>query len=345
MMKRRLARGALVLGVAAAIAIPAGVILAERSGGSGEAVAAGGSGGLQTEDGGPEAKLERIDVDGLPEIVFSANENGRYRLSGIDADGRGRTQVTEGRALDPAWSADGEALAYVSEAVGLRGTQLAIVLQRAGERAERFPAGARVISNPAFRDANRISLVSTLQTSSGAAGVVGDAEIVTVDLESGTEAALTSSHDTEYAPAWSPDGTRVAYVAGEAGCTATSEQACPQPLVLARGSERTDLSLDGAAMHPAWSPDGERLLVSVGSPEGVRIWLVDSSDGSATPVTEPGGADLEPSWAPDGERFVFVRDCDLWVQPLGDGAAENITGTPDVCELSPAWRPAGEATA
>jgi Tol biopolymer transport system component len=101
-------------------------------------------------------------------------------------------------------------------------------------------------------------------------------------------------------PAWSPDGTRIAFVRGD-GSTI-------QIYVMnADGSNQTELT-DGAigqATSPAWSPDGTRIAFSL-----LGEICVINSDGSnaSNPVclTNNSAADDDPEWSPDGTKIVFM---------------------------------------
>jgi TolB protein len=93
------------------------------------------------------------------------------------------------------------------------------------------------------------------------------------------------------------------------------------------------------AANPSWSPDSSAIAYS---------WLVDSKrqvrfatqNGDITEVTA-GSEDADhPTWSPDGKALAYTSGCDIWVQPIAEGAATNITKTPGECEIAPAWRPA-----
>jgi Tol biopolymer transport system component len=123
-------------------------------------------------------------------------------------------------------------------------------------------------------------------------------------------------------PAWAPDGARLAFVAS--GMVT---------LVNADGSNQTPLTKGDS---PDWSPDGSLLAFE----NADQVWLI-SPDGSGL---RPLAYGSDPTWAPDGQRLAFVR---------GSGSATdlyviNVDGTGDrrlTTGGSPAWSPVAERVA
>ena len=105
--------------------------------------------------------------------------------------------------------------------------------------------------------------------------------------------------------AWSPDGRRLAVVAGGEG----SERAQIIDVRTGRMHGR------GRASDVAWSPDGRRLAVvvdtnfEIGGPGCGPVWIVQRDRGKRRQLTHPakGACDLWPRWSPDGRSIVFAR--------------------------------------
>ena len=159
---------------------------------------------------------------------------------------------------------------------------------------------------------------------------------------------LTDDPMPDFDPAWSPDGSRIAFVSERDG----NEEIY---IMNADGSSQLRLTSDPAADRaPEWTPDG-RIVFARDPLDGGSTIHVMGPDGSNVeairPVDEHPGIDHEdPAWSPDGSRVYFVRR-------VASGGAGAIFGmNPDGSELGPfldtplltasvghpAWSPSGE---
>jgi Tol biopolymer transport system component len=101
-----------------------------------------------------------------------------------------------------------------------------------------------------------------------------------------------SNRDT--APAWSPQGTRIAFNRG-----------ADVWLMSSSGANRHRIA--SAALSPTWSPNGNRLAV-------VRtraLWTLSDSGGQVRRLTSPPAScrDSMPDWSPLGTVVLFQRTC------------------------------------
>ncbi|HEY3050086.1 MAG TPA: lysyl oxidase family protein [Gaiellaceae bacterium] len=137
------------------------------------------------------------------------------------------------------------------------------------------------------------------------------------------------------APAWSPDGRRLAYVApGRGGQTDVR-------VVDADGTHRGRLTRTAANEVAAdWSPDGRRLVVE----RGARLFVVNA-DGRNERLLTAGSS---PSWAAKGGRIAFVRNgsatANVYVIDANGHGLRRITTT-DALDSEPAWSPDGRRVA
>ena len=110
------------------------------------------------------------------------------------------------------------------------------------------------------------------------------------------------SRESLLSPAWSPDGSSIAYVSFEDGNSSIRIQN------IITGARQLVSARKGINGAPAWSPDGKKLAVSlsyVGNPE---IFVIDLATHQETRLTHSLSIDTEPVWAPDGQSIYFTSD-------------------------------------
>ena len=152
------------------------------------------------------------------------------------------------------------------------------------------------------------------------------------------------------APALSPDGRLLAFVAGRnandsPGITGGADLFVATPSGLrVRRLTRHSARVGG----PAWSPDGRRLAFVVQNAKGDRstLWVV-GLDGRPPHRVTSGPLDLEPTWAPNGRTIAFLRidprsyrGAILSMRPDGSGVRPMLSGMRNVAE--PVWSPDGK---
>ena len=97
-------------------------------------------------------------------------------------------------------------------------------------------------------------------------------------------------------PAWSPDGTRLAYV--------SFEQRRPILYMqnVVHGARTRIAEFNGINSAPAWSPDGTKLALTLSRDGNPEIYVMRLSDNALTRLTSHPAIDTEPTWSPDGQR-------------------------------------------
>ncbi|MBN1964881.1 MAG: PD40 domain-containing protein, partial [Anaerolineae bacterium] len=143
-------------------------------------------------------------------------------------------------------------------------------------------------------------------------------------------------------PAWSPDGSRIAFAATRAGDSDVY-------LIAPDGSGLLNLSSYPANdAWPSWSPDGQRIAFQSDRDGDLELYAIPVTGGIATRLTTSPGADRQPCFSPDGSRIAFVSsrtgNADVFVIDSGGTNAVQLSNTP-YDDGPPAWSPDGTTLA
>ena len=241
----------------------------------------------------------------------------------MDADGANVRQLTDNDHSDggPAWSPDGEQLAFHSS----RNGDFEIFIMNADGRYLR-----RITTSDGWADMDPAWSPDGKQIAFSCCTFDrdGDDEIFVMDVDGTNIRQLTNTPDRDnYRPKWSPDGKLITF-------DGFSSVHASVFVIDADGSNETLLS---PGESPSWSPNGEQIVfhseidpntLDGGDPSGYKIFVIDADGSNATQLA----VGTFPSWSLDGNQIVFQNCCTTY-SPDGyeilvmDADGSNIVST------------------
>ena len=126
--------------------------------------------------------------------------------------------------------------------------------------------------------------------------------LMVADADGYNPQTVVRSNEPLLSPAWSPDGTRLAYVSFERGNSSIYIQN------ITTGSRELVSSFRGINSGPAFSPDGRRLALTLSRSGNPEIYVMDLGSKALTQITNQFGIDTAPVWSPDGNSLYFTSD-------------------------------------
>jgi dipeptidyl aminopeptidase/acylaminoacyl peptidase len=157
-----------------------------------------------------------------------------------------------------------------------------------------------------------------------------------VEATGGEPRRLTRGEGRDASPRWSPDGSRLVFVADRGG---EKGQLFVMPEL--GGEQRKLTAIELGVANPVWSPAG-RYVCFVGRVPA-EPQLEGSGDG-ANPKTPPARVITTLKYKLNGEGFTYDKRRHLYVVDIESGEVRQLTDG-DFDDVEPAWSPDGRTIA
>lgn len=164
-------------------------------------------------------------------------------------------------------------------------------------------------------------------------------ELKVADADGVGEKTVIASNEPLMSPAWSPDGTQLAYVSFENKRPVVYTQS------LSTGARKAVANFKGNNSAPTWSADGRQIAVALSKDNISQIYLVSSQGGDSTRLTNSHGIDTEPTFSNDGKSIAFLSDRggspQIYRMSASGGDVQRLTFNGNY-NVSPDWSPDGK---
>lgn len=193
------------------------------------------------------------------------------------------------------------------------------------------PATATIAPTP-------VSLIA-FAAARGEETAAGNLDIYQMDAGGETRRLLIEGPGDDWLPTWSPDGTRIAWIAKRDGndelYVADADGRNPERLT----------SDDADDRFPVWSPNSRQIVVARGPANNEDLFLIDADTGDALRLTDNDAYDGFAAWSPDGDQLAWAGgatgNSEIFVMNADGSNIRQLTESP-ANDFNPIWSPDGQ---
>jgi len=227
-------------------------------------------------------------------VAYISRSNGVYSLSAQSLDSRDpQVLISDGEVITtPAWSPDGEDIAFTSYRNGLGELYL---YSFENSSARRIITGGLNTSPAWSPDSRYIAFTRSIN---------GNSDIHRFDTALGDVQRLTARGSIETSASFSPTGQQMILTSDRVGY--------PQLYIMdsAGGTAERAGFAHGYCDSPSWSPAGDRIAYCARSNGNFHIFVMNTDGTDVRQVTVEGSLNEDPVWSPTGGHLAFSSDRD-----------------------------------
>jgi Tol biopolymer transport system component len=271
-------------------------------------------------------------------IAFTSFRDGNDEIYVMNADGSGVLNLTNNPASDgePVWSPDGSRISFNSDRDGnwkayvmnTDGSRVTVIAALVGSNY--FSYNWPVLWSP---DGTRLAYV---QFVSCGTRCIPPYAYIWVASADGSGATQVTNGRADAEPAWSTDGTRIAFRSLRGGSYEIA-------MMNADGSGQVSLTDSaGNDQVPVWSPDGSSIAFFSRRTGTAEVYVMNAGGSGLRRLTNNGCGTwnmFAPAWSPDGTRIAFYSDCDASIYLINADGSGLVRLANTSGQFSPAWRP------
>jgi Tol biopolymer transport system component/actin-like ATPase involved in cell morphogenesis len=258
--------------------------------------------GLKRITANPARELLPVWSPDRRTIAYSREGVGSWELRAVSAEGGADLRITDRLAPDAraSWSPDGTKVAFVIESAASGQTDLEM-FDLTTRKETLLTSDAQVEGDPAWSpNGTSIAFWRQQQTNQDLWVVsVADAVAAAANGPSVKQLGVQLTNDpaNDADPAWSPDGTRIAFASQRNPDAPQTPKDWDIYVVSAQGGTPQRLTTDPSDdQDPSWSPDGTKIAFGSKRDETSEIYVMNADGSNQTRLTNHPGFDGHAAW-------------------------------------------------